>query len=84
MVKVKTLTAARSQQERKTQCRTLGTLRENTVSPKTRSRYNSAMSMFYFFCQAHRRNVPDDAGALDSLFSEYIEHLWEEGEVCRW
>ena len=36
--------------------------------------------MFYFFCQAHRRNVPDAADALDSLFSEYIEQLWEEGE----
>ena len=75
-----TILAGRTRDERKAARRQLGSLRANTVSPKTRQRYHSALQAFYLFCQFRKRRIPDDAFSLDSLFAEFIEQLWEEGE----
>ena len=75
-----TIVAGRTREERKVSRQALGTLRANTVKPKTRQRYQSALRSFYLFCQVRRLRVPDEGSQLDDLFSDYIEHLWEEGE----
>lgn len=79
MVKM-TIVAGRTRHERKAARKDLGSLKANTVSPRTLQRYDSALRAFYLFCQVRRQRIPDDSSYLDSLFSEYIEHLWEEGE----
>ena len=80
MGKVKTIIQGRTKQDRKANRKALGPLRSITVAPKTRARYDSALRQFYLFAKLYRRRVPDEPSALDSLFSEYIEFLWEEGE----
>ena len=80
MGKVKTIVQGRTKQDRKASRKALGPLRSLTVKPKTRARYESALRQFYLFTKLQRRHVPDEPSALDSLFSDYIEFLWEEGE----
>ena len=77
---MKRIVQGRTKQDRKASRKALGPLRSLTVKPKTRARYDSALRQFYLFTKLQRRHVPDEPSALDSLFSDYIEFLWEEGE----
>eukprot|EP00439_Symbiodinium_sp_Y106_P080790 s383_g19.t1 len=74
------LTSGRTRDERKERRSKIGTLRENTVGLKARKRYNSAMSTFYAFCQSRKVLIPDKGDALDEIFSDFIEFLWECGD----
>ena len=77
---MKRIVQGRTKQDRKASRKALGPLRSLTVKPKTRARYDSALRQFYLFTKLQRRHVPDEPSALDSLFSDDIEFLWEEGE----
>ena len=57
----------------------LGTLRQLTVQPITRGRYNQAMADFFEFLKTIRRTIPPSARELDLLVSDYLEHLWAAG-----
>ena len=57
----------------------LGSLRSLTVQPKTRHRYDKALDKFWAFLRSEHITLPTRAQALDSVLSEYIEHLWSSG-----
>ena len=65
--------------ERASQRRKLGTLRELTVQPSTRSRYNKAIDKFLLFLKSNHLSLPSRKDAMDSIVCEYIEHLWSSG-----
>ncbi|CAE7391853.1 Tnks2, partial [Symbiodinium sp. CCMP2592] len=58
----------------------LGSLRSNTVTSRTKQRYEAALKTFYLYAQTQGLRIPDDADGVDEIFAEFIEHLWEEGE----
>ncbi|CAE7940562.1 Tnks2, partial [Symbiodinium necroappetens] len=66
--------------DRKVERQQLGTLRANTVATRTRQRYDAALTAFYLYAQTQRIRIPDEPEPLDSIFADYIECLWEEGE----
>ena len=57
----------------------LGSLRNLTVQPKTRERYNKALEGFWSYLRHAHLVLPTKAHELDSLVSDYIEHLWSSG-----
>ena len=60
--------------------KSIGTLKQLTVQPKTRERYTKARKGFYKFLQDNHLRLPSKREDLDSLLAEYIEFLWETGE----
>ena len=80
MATVKVLPKGRTKQDRKQLRQALGTLRALTVAPKTRVRYDKALQAFHFYAKCMKQRIPEDALALDRLFSLYMEHLWQEGD----
>ena len=58
----------------------LGTLRQLTVQPTTRKRYDQALSDFFKFLKTIRRSIPSSAHELDLLVSDFLEQLWAEGQ----
>ena len=52
----------------------LGSLKQLTVQPSTRLRYEKALNKFLSFL------LPSKREQLDTLVMEYIEHLWLSGE----
>ena len=67
--------AARQQQRRM-----LGPLRNLTVQPATRERYDRALEKFRQFLKEESRQFSRDPGTLDLWLSQYIEVRWEGGE----
>ena len=59
--------------------RELGSLRNLTVQPRTRARYDKALEKFWSFLRQEDLQLPKQAAMLDGMLSEYIEHLWESG-----
>lgn len=57
----------------------LGTLRQLTVQPATRARYDKALSSFLQFLKHNNLTLPYQRDRLDPLAAEYIEHLWVTG-----
>ena len=57
----------------------LGSLRELTVQPKTRQRYDKALELFWAYLREEGLSLPRQASQMDVLMSNYIEHLWESG-----
>ena len=58
----------------------LGTLRQLTVQPSTRIRYEKALNRFLTFLKSEGLSLPSKRENLDPLVMEYIEHLWLSGE----
>ena len=58
----------------------LGTLRQLTVQPSTRLRYEKALNRFLSFLKAEGLQLPSKRDQLDPLVMEYVEHLWFTGE----
>ena len=79
MVKV-IMSSGRNRDERKRSRAQIGTLRDNTVATKTRQRYNRALTTFYSFCHVRLLRIPDAPNALDELFCDFIEFVWETGD----
>lgn len=75
----KRILEAAQPEERATQRRRLGTLRELTVQPATRRRYNSATDAFLKFLKEEDRALPTDKHLMDPIVCDYLEHLWATG-----
>ena len=69
-----------TQQQRATQRRKLGTLRQLTVQPATRARYDKAINTFLQFLRTNQLTLPTQRQALDPLVCEFLEHLWASGQ----
>ena len=68
-----------SQVERAKQRQRLGTLKDLTVQPATKARYNNAVDQFLTFLQKNNMDLPKQRQHLDGLLCEYLEHLWSQG-----
>ena len=64
----------RAQQRQK-----LGTLKQLTVQPATRARYDKAIDAFLKFLTSNKLQLPYQRERIDSLAAEYLEHLWCTG-----
>lgn len=70
----------RSKAARKQQRQELGALRDLTVQPKTRARYDRALQKFFLYLRQRNLSLPQRKCLLDPLVSDYVEFLWSEGE----
>eukprot|EP00435_Cladocopium_sp_Y103_P012901 s836_g3.t1 len=70
----------RSQKERQQVRKSMGTLKQLTLQPKTRERYTKAKARFYAFLNHNSLVLPREYSRLDSLLCDYLEHLWATGE----
>ena len=68
-----------TQVERAKQRQKLGTLKDLTVQPSTKARYNAAIDGFLRFLRDNQLSLPKQRHLLDGLVCEYLEHLWSEG-----
>ena len=59
--------------------RQLGTLKELTVQPTTRARYDAAINQFLVFLKRNALQLPKERSRLDPLICDYLEHLWATG-----
>eukprot|EP00438_Fugacium_kawagutii_P026107 Skav224735 [mRNA] locus=scaffold3343:16799:24817:- [translate_table: standard] len=73
------LVEAAQPKARAQQRQNLGTLRELTVQPATRRRYNAATDKFLLFLRNEGKELPRDKHKLDPLVCDYVEHLWASG-----
>ena len=58
----------------------IGTLRQLTVQPNTRTRYTKAVDKFLAFLKSEGLVLPRSRDSLDGLVCEFLEHLWITGE----
>lgn len=65
--------------ERAKQRRQLGTLRQLTVQPATRRRYENAVNLFLQFLRTEGKALPHERKLLDPIVCDYVEHLWSSG-----
>ena len=80
MGKVSKHLEGRTKDERIRVRQALGPLRNLTVQPQTRVRYQAARQQFYQFLSENALSIPTTNLALDALLGEYLEHLWMSGE----
>ena len=66
-------------EERAKQRRALGTLRELTVQPATKRRYDKALDAFFNFLKENNLQLPTMKSKLDPIVCDYLEHLWSSG-----
>eukprot|EP00438_Fugacium_kawagutii_P005608 Skav201437 [mRNA] locus=scaffold201:440319:446233:- [translate_table: standard] len=55
-------------------------LRQLTVQPATRKRYDKAVDGFLKFLQREGLSLPNNKSKLDPLVSDYLEELWSSGQ----
>ena len=65
--------------DRARQRRALGTLRDLTVQPATKRRYDKALDAFFVFLRTNKLTLPTSKSELDPLVCDYIEHMWSTG-----
>lgn len=70
----------RTKQQRQTIRKQMGTLKNLTLQPRTRIRYDKAKSQFYAYLDFNNIELPKQKSALDGLLCDYLEHLWASGE----
>ena len=68
-----------TQVERAKQRQKLGSLKDLTVQPATKRRYNKAIDDFLQFLRTNNLRLPTQRQLLDPLLCEYLEHLWSHG-----
>eukprot|EP00435_Cladocopium_sp_Y103_P057709 s1098_g20.t1 len=66
--------ATRAQQRQR-----LGSLKDLTVQPATKQRYNRAIDGFLAFLRQNSVELPRQRHLLDPLVCEYLEYLWSSG-----
>eukprot|EP00438_Fugacium_kawagutii_P012952 Skav231711 [mRNA] locus=scaffold1306:254871:262207:+ [translate_table: standard] len=71
---------SKGREERINTRRRLGTLKQLTVQPSTRVRYDRALQKFFNYLKEHQLTLPSQKHLLDGVASDYIEHLWSTGE----
>ena len=70
----------RTKAERKAVRQKLGSLRDLTIQPKTRARYDAAIQRFHSYLRSRELVLPKQRALLDSIVSDYLEYIWMEGE----
>lgn len=80
MAKSKAHLEARTQAERRKVRQKLGSLKSLAEQPATQKRYQAAVDKFLSFLNKEGIELPQKRVELDDILSEYIEHLWSEGE----
>lgn len=73
--KVKVHVDGRSKAARKEARQKLGALKDLTVQPKTRARYNKALERFFQYLKERDLELPRRKALLDPLVSDYVEFL---------
>ena len=68
-----------SQQQRKAIRKNLGKLKDLTVQPRTRQRYEVSLQQFFSWLGREGLVLPTRAAQMDNLVSDYLEYLWAEG-----
>ena len=68
-----------TQSARARQRQHLGSLRELTVQPATKARYNRAVDEFLHFLKTNKIILPKQRHQLDPLVCDFLEHLWSSG-----
>lgn len=76
---VKRFLEGNSPSSRAKQRKTLGTLRQLTVQPSTRVRYDKAVNLFLQFLKDNGKSLPRVRDHLDGIVCDYLEHLWASG-----
>ena len=66
-------------QERAQKRQALGTLRQLTVQPSTRQRYDKAVDNFLKFLRLNNLRLPAQRDLLDPMVCDFLEHLWSSG-----
>ena len=69
-----------TQEERAAIRRRMGTLRQLTVQPATRRRYDKAIDRFLDFLKKENMALPTNKTKLDPIVCDYLEVLWSTGE----
>lgn len=80
MVKAMKHVEGRSKDERIKVRKQLGSLKNLTVQPGTKRRYEKAREKFYSFLHQSNLSIPRKREALDGLLCDYLEFLWSTGE----
>lgn len=70
----------RTREDRIRTRRARGTLKQLTVQPSTRARYDKALKKFASYLAEENITLPTNKLYLDLVVSDYIEHLWISGE----
>ena len=78
--KVAKIAEGRTKEDRKKVRKSLGSLKSLTVQPVTKLRYQTSLDAFYKYLREEKLQLPKRRELLDALVSDYIEHLWAEGE----
>ena len=73
------LVEAAQPSERAKQRRALGSLRDLTVQPATKKRYNKALEAFFVFLKNNDLSLPQLKSDLDPVVCDYLEHMWSSG-----
>ena len=60
--------------------KSLGTLKQLTVQPATRRRYDKALQRFFEYLEHEAIALPRHRYLMDTLIRDYVEHLWSTGE----
>ena len=60
--------------------RGMGTLRQLTVQPSTRKRYDKALQEFFTFLRHEGLDLPTNKQKVDPLVCDYLEELWATGK----
>ena len=58
----------------------LGSLRNLTVQPATKVRYDKALTRFFDYLKDEGVDLPKERARMDDIVSEYVETLWSQGE----
>lgn len=78
--KVVLLPEGHAEESRKAYRKNLGKLKDLTVEPKTKERYQGSLKKFFAFLKANNMEMPKKREAMDDLVADYLEFLWSEGE----
>lgn len=70
---------ARTQESRAKARKELGPLRNLTVQPVTRARYQKSLDEFFQYLKDENLVLPKQASDLDKITADYLEHLWAKG-----
>ena len=71
---------AATQGARARQRQKLGSLKQLTVQPATKRRYEKAIDGFLAFLNTNDMFLPKQRHKLDPLVCDYLEHLWATGQ----
>ena len=78
--KKKVIAAKVSKEQRKRERKKIGRLRHQVISSKTEERYEKMFHQFLQFHALGRNFSMPSTPIFDDMVSEFVEHLWEEGE----